>query len=155
MIIKRKSILVILFLFLCNLNSTISKNHDNSPILISWAKSNQTIFDYPDGKYAGQDLYISFTVTSGSGNLKVTAETIGDASTIKSFTGFVAEGETYMLKVPVINYGKKKCLHNNIQLIIFLNCGEDQTRCVSYRCGDEGITSKFSTIGELLFYKFH
>ena len=83
------SVLFIFLLFGCKKNATSSNNdtsNDNSTITIEWSSSYQVTFTS-----SGQNVFRSFTVISGSGDLKITAEvTTGDGNK-KSFTDPVEE----------------------------------------------------------------
>ena len=73
------SVLFIFLLFGCKKSPTSSNNdtsNDNSSITIEWSSSYQATFNS-----SGQNVHRSFTVTSGSGNFKITAEvTTGDGN---------------------------------------------------------------------------
>jgi len=133
-------------LFGCKNNPT-SSNNNNSSITIGWASSYQAIFNS-----SGQTVFRSFTVISGSGDLKITAEvTTGDGNK-KSFTGPVVEGEKYSLTVPVnMSVTTKSCTPNVTASRITLKGGNGPSTSLSFACGNNGRAAKTLTIGELKF----
>ena len=141
-----------LFLILGCKNSTSSNddnsnNNDNSSITIEWASSYQATFNS-----SGQNVFRSFTVTSGSGDLKITAEvTTGDGNK-KSFIGPVEDGERYSLSVPVsMSVTTKSCTPNVTASRITLKGGNGPSTSLSFACGNNGRGAKTLTIGELNF----
>ncbi len=136
----------VFILFGCKNNPTSSDNN-NSSITIEWASSHQATFNS-----SGQNVFRSFTVTSGSGDLKITAEvTTGDGNK-KSFTGPVEEDEKYSLKVPVsMSATTKSCTPNVTASRITLKGGNGPSTSLSFACGNNGRGAKTLTIGELNF----
>lgn len=130
--------LSLFLLFGCKKNPTSSDNN-NSSITIEWASSYQATFNS-----SGQNVFRSFTVTSGSGDLKITAEvTTGDGNQ-KSFTGPVEEGEKYSLTT-------KSCTPNVTASRITLKGGNGPSTSLSFACGNNGRGAKTLSIGELKF----
>ena len=140
------SVLFILLLFGCKKNPTSSDNN-NSSITIEWSSSYQVTFTS-----SGQNVFRSFTVVSGSGDLKITAEvTTGDGNK-KSFTGPVEEGKKYSLKVPVsMSVTTKSCTPNVTASRITLKGGNGPSTSLSFACGNNGRAAKTLTIGEVKF----
>ncbi len=145
------SVLFVFLLFGCKKNPTSSDNN-NSSITIEWAGSYQTTYSYSGGVLSGQNVFRSFTVISGSGDLKITAEvTTGDGNK-KSFTGPVEEGEKYSFKVSVSkSVTTKSCTPNVTASRITLKGGNGPSTSLSFACGNDGRGAKTLTIGELKF----
>ncbi len=138
--------LSLFLLFGCKKNPTSSDN-DNSSITIEWSSSYQATFNS-----SGQNVFRSFTVTSGSGDLRITAEvTTGDGNK-KSFTGPVEEGEKYFLTVPVsMSVTTKSCTPNVTASRITLKGGNGPSTSLTFACGNNGRAAKILTIGEINF----
>ena len=138
--------LSLLLVFGCKNNPCCSDASDYT-ITIEWASSYQVTYNS-----SGQNVFRRFTVTSGSGDLKITAEVATGDGNQKSFTGPVEEGETYSLKVPVsMSVTTKSCTPNVTASIITLKGGNGPSTSLSFACGNNGRAAKTLTIGELIF----
>jgi hypothetical protein len=131
-------VLVLIFLIVsCNKNSTSSDN-DNSLISVDWSNSYTTTYNYSGGVLSGMNFYINFTITSVSGNLKITEDVTQGEGNKKSITNEVEEDETYSLKAPVSISGAKNCTPNIVTTKIKLSAGNSDPQNISIGCGSNG-----------------
>lgn len=148
--------LSLFLLFGCKKNATssnndTSNNNDNSSITIEWPSSYQSTFDYSGGVLTGQYFFINFTISNGSGNLKITADVTTGEGNKKSFTAAVNEGETHSITVPVSFSGSKNCTPSTISSRITLSGGNGPSLSLGIACGNNGSGPKTLTIGDFTF----
>ena len=141
-------IISIFFIDGCKKNSTSSGN-GNASITVDWSSQYTCTYNYSSGILRGQTCFIGFTVTSGSGSLKLEAEVTKGNGNTKSIMADVVNGKHYSLRVPISFSGTQNCTPGTVAARIEITAGNSDPQSITISCEFSGRAPNTLTIGDL------